>query len=470
MKKTKIVASIGPSSRNMEVLRELILNGMDIARINMAYADYNFAKDIIEKINTLNKELNTNVSIMLDLKGPSVTVGKFKGGSAYLNKGDKIRIYKDDIIGDSTKFSVSYSNLISKVKTNTTIKINNGLLELNVDSKQDDCIICEVIHGGFIEDGNGVNVIDIELDIPFLSDKDRQDIEFAVKNKVDFISLSKVANAENVLDVNDILIELKDDHIGVVAKIETESAVLEIDEIIKNSDAILVARGDLGVVLPMERIPGIQKAIINKCHTAGKISIVSTELMSSMEDQIRPTRAEVSDVANAILDGVDVVMLSGETTIGKYPVETLEAMTKVIKSSEKEQNYYDFLDVTMRSEKQDITGSVAYSAVESALRLKCDAIITPTISGYTARKISRYRPSCVVIALCPNIEVAKNLNMYYGIYPVIVDEIKSFDKMMDLSKKYAKKILKLEEAKIIITGGYPFKEVKHTNFMKIEEI
>lgn len=470
MKKTKIIATIGPASRDKEVIRELILNGMDIARLNLTYATHEFCIDIINKLNELNEELKTNVSTMLDLEGPDINVGRFSGGSAYLNQGDKIRIYMDDILGDSTKFSVNYSKLINEVKVNSTLKINDGLIELRILDKDLNYILCEVIHGGFVEDYKGVNVIGNKMNIPFLTKKDKEDIAFACKQNIDYIGLSLVRSGEDVLEVNDLLINLNNDHISVISKIENESALEDIDEIIRNSDAIMVARGDLGVELPMERIPGIQKMIINKCHRMGKVSVVATEMMATMENAIRPTRAEVSDVANAVLDGVDVVMLSGETTIGKYPVGTLSIMTKIIESSEMDQNYYDFLDTTMRTEKQDITGSLAYSSVECALRLKCKAIVTPTMSGYTARKISRFRPSCIVIALCPDIETVKSLNIYYGIYPVLINDIKSFDKMMDLCKAAAVNLLKEKNCKIVITGGYPFKEAKHTNFMRIEEI
>ncbi|MDD3452837.1 MAG: pyruvate kinase [Bacilli bacterium] len=470
MKKTKIIATIGPSSRDTEVIKELILNGMDIARINLTHASHEFAKDVINKIDNLNKELNTSVSIMFDLEGPDINVGKFAGGSAYLTKNSKIRIYMDDILGDSTKFSINYPKLIDEIKVNTVIKLDDGLIELNVIDKELNYLLCEVVTGGFIENNKGLNVIGTKIRMPFLTKKDKEDIKFACEQNIDYLALSLIRSSEDVLEVNDLLINLNNDHISIISKIENESAIDDIDEIIRNSDAIMVARGDLGVELPMERIPGIQKMIINKCHMMSKVSIVATEMMSTMENAVRPTRAEVSDVANAVLDGVDVVMLSGETTIGKYPIETLKIMTKIIESSELDQNYLDFLDKTMRTEKQDITGSVAYSSVECALRLKCNAIVTPTMSGYTARKISRFRPSCIVIALCPNVETVKSLNIYYGIYPVLVDEIKSFDKMMDLAKKTATKILRCDNGKIIVTGGYPFNEVKHTNFMKIEEI
>lgn len=470
MKKTKVIATIGPASKDIEVLKNLILSGMDVARINLRYADKEFCKDIVNKINNLNKELKTNIAVLFDLEGPDITVGHFSGGSAYLNKGDKIRIYMDEILGDSTKFSISYPNLINEIKVNSLIKINDGLIELKIIDKEINYLLCEVIIGGFIEDGKGVNV-PVHLNIPFLRQKDIEDIELANELNVDYLALSHVRSYEDVLSVNDMLINLGNDHMAIISKIENEHALEELDEIIRNSEGIMVARGDLGVELPMERIPRIQKMIINKCHIEGKISIVATELLSSMENIVRPTRAEVADIANAVLEGTDAVMLSGETTIGNYPVETMDVMSKIIESTEQDQNYYEFLDTSMRSEKQDITGSVAYSAVECAIRLKCKAIVTPTISGYTARKISRFRPSCPIIAITPDINVVKNLSLYYGIYPVLEHDVNSFDKIMKISKKKAKNILKLEEKdKIIITGGYPFKEVKHTNFMKIEEV
>ena len=470
MKKTKVIATIGPASKDIEVLKNLILSGMDVARINLRYANKEFCKDIVNKINNLNKELKTNIAVLFDLEGPDITVDHFSGGSAYLNKGDKIRIYMDEILGDSTKFSISYPNLINEIKVNSLIKINDGLIELKIIDKEINYLLCEVIIGGFIEDGKGVNV-PVHLNIPFLRQKDIEDIELANELNVDYLALSHVRSYEDVLSVNDMLINLGNDHMAIISKIENEHALEELDEIIRNSEGIMVARGDLGVELPMERIPRIQKMIINKCHIEGKISIVATELLSSMENIVRPTRAEVADIANAVLEGTDAVMLSGETTIGNYPVETMDVMSKIIESTEQDQNYYEFLDTSMRSEKQDITGSVAYSAVECAIRLKCKAIVTPTISGYTARKISRFRPSCPIIAITPDINVVKNLSLYYGIYPVLEHDVNSFDKIMKKLKEKAKNILKLEEKdKIIITGGYPFKEVKHTNFMKIEEV
>lgn len=471
MKKTKIITTIGPASKDEEILKGLILNGMNVARINLTHASHAFCEDIITKIRRLNDSLHTNVSIMLDTKGPDVTVGRFESGSAYLNTGDKIRVYMNPILGDSTKFSVSYPRLIHDVKVNDTIKINDGLIELTVLDKGIDYLLCEVVTGGFVEDHKGINVIGVRLNMPFLSKEDEEDIAFANEMDVDFLALTHVSNAEDVLEINDILINLGNDHIAIIPKIENERAVDAIDEIIDISDGVMIARGDLGVELPFERVPGIQRTIISKCHRAGKVSIVATEMMASMENAARPTRAEVSDVASAVTDGVDAVMLSGETTIGKYPVQTVDIMSKIIATAEEDVNYYELLDKAMRTEKQDTTGSIAYSVVECASRLKANAIVTPTMSGYTARKISRFRPSCPILAISPDAKTVRNLTIYYGIYPETIKPIKSFDEMMERSKEVSKQITKAEVGdRIVITGGYPLKEVKHTNFMKIEDL
>lgn len=470
MKKTKIIATIGPASKDEKILKELILEGMDVARINMTHSSYKFATEVINTVRSLDQQLGKHTGIMIDLRGPDITVGEFTGGSAYFNKGDKIRIYGDTLVGDCTKFSVSYPDFINDVKTHTTIKINDGLIELYVLEKGADYLLCEVKMGGFIEDCKGVNVIDTRLNMPFLSKKDIEDIKFADKIKADFLSLSCVSSFEDVLEVNDLLIHLKNDRLSIISKIENELALFELDDIIKNSDGIMIARGDLGVELPLERIPGIQKKIINKCHIAGKVSIVATEMMASMEQHNRPTRAEVTDVSTAVLDGVDAVMLSGETTIGRFPSLAVKTMCKIVEASELDVNYYDFVDRTLRTEKNDITGTIAYNVVDSSSRIKSKLIVIPTISGYSAKKVCRFRPNCPIIALSPDERVVKNLTMYYGVYPVQIEEIKTLDKMMEKAKEEVKKYGLKTSDRFIVTGGYPFKEVKHTNFMKIEEI
>lgn len=473
MNKTKIIATVGPVTNNKEVLEKLIKSGIDVVRINLKHANYDFCKEVIDLVNTINTELNTTVAIMLDSRGPEVRIHKFVGGHAYLKKDSKIRVYMNEVLGDSTKFSVSYPGLIKDVKYDTILKLDDGKISLKVLDKGEGYLLCQVLNDGLISNNKGINIPDIHLNLPFVSAKDKEDIKFACKNNVDFLALSFVENAENILEVNDLLINYGNDHIGIIAKIENSRAVEELDEIIKVSEGIMVARGDLGVELPLEKVPGIQKNIIRKCHETGKISIVATELLSSMENVTMPTRAEVSDVANAVLDGADAVMLSGETTVGKYPVETIETMERIIKAAEEDINYLNYLENTIKTETKDVTGILAYNVAETASFLNCKAIITPTVSGYTARKISRFRPKCPVIASTPNIDTAKSLMLHFGVCPVIVSELKTFDRIIEHSRKIVinNDLCKLDKGdKIIITGGYPFKEVKHTNFMKIEEL
>lgn len=471
MSKTKIVATVGPSSSEKDTLKEMIYNGMDVVRLNMTHATHSFCDDIIRKINELNKELDTNVAIMMDLQGPDICINKIEDGEAELVDGEIVRIYMDDRVGNAKGFSTNYHKLLQEVKYNTTIKIDDGKIELEVIDKEEDALVCRIIQGGMISSHKTLNVIDTMLDMPFLSEKDKDDLAYANDHNIDYVALSFVTSAEDVLEVNDMLIDFENNHMGIIAKVEAQQALDEIDEIIRVSDGVMIARGDLGVSIPMERIPGIQKSIISKCHIAGKISIVATEMLSSMENSMRPTRAEVSDVANAVLDGVDAVMLSGETTIGIYPVETLGMMEKIIVSAEEDISYYDLLDKAMRTEKQDITGSIAYSVTECANRLKCKAILAPTMSGYTARKMSRFRPSCPIIAMSPDRDTVKSLALYFGVQPVYIKDFNNFDKLMDISVKTARQYVDMNPGdRIIITGGYPFHQVKHTNFMKIEQI
>lgn len=471
MNKTKIVATIGPSSSSKETLKELIEAGMDVARINLEHANYDFCTNIVTKINELNEELGTAVATMFDTGGPGIRVGKFQCGSAILEEGSKIRIYMNELLGDSTKFSINYPELLEDINYDAIIKINDGHISLQVVDKGSDYLLCQVLAGGVIEDHKGVNVPGLTINMPFISEQDYNDILLANKLGVDFLALSFVNTHENVLEVNDLLINIGNDHMGIIAKIENEKGFEDIDEIIKVSDGVMVARGDLGVEVEVERVPGMQKAIINKCHLAGKVSIVATEMMSSMEEDLLPTRAEVSDVANAVLDGTDAVMLSGETTVGKYPVQTLKMMEKIIGTAELDIDYLGFMDRAIRTESKDVTGMLSHSVAYNANILNCKAIFAPTISGYTARKISRFRPNCPVIAASPSMETVRSLALNFGVYPVLIGELKSFDKIIEVSKEMVSNLIEINpHDKIIITGGYPFKEVKHTNFMKIEEI
>ncbi|MEG0025922.1 MAG: pyruvate kinase [Bacilli bacterium] len=471
MNKTKTIATIGPASQDIVILKALIENGVDLIRFNMNYADHNFCQEIIKKIRKIDKDLEKNTGIIIDLGGPSIRIGKLLSNQAFLIKGTKIRIYTEEMLGDSTKFSINYPDLIKQIKINNIIKMSDGNIELVVVDKQYNYLLCEVIKEGIIYDNQKLNIPEIKVNLPFLNKKDQADIIFANLVNADYLALSFVATAEDVLEINDKLIELGNNHLNILAKVENESAINEIDDIIRVSEGIIIARGDLGISLPMERVPGIQKSIISKCHRSGKISVVATELLSSMEQKSRPTRAEVSDVANAVLDGADAVMLCGETTIGKHPVETLSIMEKIMRTAELDINYYDLSDKACRSEKQDITGVLSHSIVQCANMLNCKAIIVPTMSGYTAKKLSRFRPNCPIIALTPKIETIKNLSLYFGIAAIKIEDLNTIDKIIVCAKHIAINNLSLTKGdKIIITGGYPFKKVKHTNFIEIEEL
>ena len=471
MNKTKIIATVGPATASKEMIRQLMLNGVDAFRINMSHSDDDFCRNIVRIVNELNVELNTYVAIMIDIKGPIVRIGKVQNNNAFLKKGDKIRVFMDNVLGDCTKFSVDYPNLIKDVPLNATLKIDDGLVELIVLDKGNDYLLCEVLKEGNIASYKTMNVLNIKLNRPFLDEKDKRAIMLAHELNADFLALSFISSSEDVLEVNDLLINMGNDHLQIISKIENDHAVDDIDNIIKVSDGIMIARGDLGAQIPLERIPGIQKKIISKCHSKGIISIVATELLSNMTNLERPTRAEVSDIANAVLDGTDAVMLSGETTVGRYPVEALNMMEKIIKAAERDIDYNSVLQKSIQTEKRDMTGTLAYSVAGCALNLQCKAIFTPTMSGYTAKKISRFRPVCPIIAPSPNIGTVKSLALNFGVYPVLIHDLKSLDAIIEESKKIAQDILALtRKDNIIITGGYPFKKVKTTNFMKIEEI
>src|SRR5574344_170835 len=471
MNKVKSVVTTGPMSKDEETIKKLILNGADAIRINMKYASHEFAREVIKKVREVNHELGTGIGIMMEINGPTIKCGRFIGGSAYFATDDKIRLYMNDMLGDNTKVSVDYPELINDIEKDTIIKLNDGLVELKVFDKGNDYIICNVLNGGNVTDYSSVNVIDTYINIPFLGVNDIKDIEFANEMNIDFISLPYVKSSEDVLQVTDMLIGLKNDHMDVIAKLECSSAIDDIDNIIKMSDGIIIDRGNLSIQLPMERVPGIQKIIINKCRRMGKVSLVATDMLTSMEITSRPTRAEVSDIANAVLDGVDGIVLTDETTIGKHPIETIKTLESIVKEVETDIDYESLYEEASREENADITGMIAANVTSTANRLKCKAIITPTVSGYTARKISRFRPSCPIIAVSPELETVTSLSLHFGINAYLIDELNSLDRIIKVSEKLTRELIPIESNdKIIITGGYPFKETKNTNFMKIEEL
>ena len=475
MNKTKVIATIGPSTNTYDKIKSLILGGMNVARINMCFADYEYCTNVKNIIDNLNEELGTSCALMLNLEGPEVRCRNFFDGEAFFRLGDKVKIYMEDVLGNSNKFSVNYSDLIKDVYHNTIIKLRNGNVELMVIDKNTDSegnfLLCEVKTEGVVRDNQTIIIPDIKLNLPFLSHKDRNDIIFANKLDVDFIGLEYVNSEEDVMEVNDILLNLKNSHISIICKVESSEGIKNIDKIVKVADGIIIDRGSIGAYNGLEFVPRIQKDIINKCHEFGIVSIIATELLSSMESTNTPTRSEINDIANSVLDGTDAVMLCGETTIGRFPIESLNMLIKILCAAEEDINHEDFIKKAILSESTDVTGIISHSVVDAALRLNCKCIVAPTMSGYTARKMSRYRPSCPVVAITPNVKTTKSLQLYYGITAVLIDNFDSLDKIFEISKMMVLRLLEMQSGdKFVITGGYPFKDIKYTNFMRIDEI
>ncbi len=470
MNKTKIVATVGPMSSTKEMIKKMMLAGTDVFRINLSHSSYKDAEKICSHIKSLNRELSTNVGILIDTKGPEVRIGEIVG-DVVIEKDDIINITNKPSNGEFGNIQVNYNNLYKDVNVGDRILINDGLIELKVISILEEDIKCITINGGKLKSYKGLNVPDSMLSIDFLSDDNIEDIEFASRVHADFVALSFVRNANDVLDVNDMLIGLKNEHLQIISKIESKSSIEDIENIIKVSDGIMVARGDLGIEIPLESVPSVQKKIIKQSYSKGKICIVATEMLSSMESTSRPTRAEVSDVANAVLDGADAVMLSGETAVGSYAIETIETMNRIIESTECSMDYDEVLIKHTTNEQKDVTTVISHSVVDSANMLKARAIVASTLSGYTAKKISAHRPCCPIIATTPRKDTATSLSLNWGVIPVVVNKFSNTDEIVYSAVQVTKKLIDLnKEDKIIITGGFPLKQNKYTNFLKIEEI
>lgn len=471
MKKTKIIATLGPSSSSKEIIKDMIKSGVDVFRINLSHSSRELTEKLVKIVRKLDKELNTNTGILIDTKGPEIRVNGIANGYVNLYKGNKVILTTNDFFGDENVFHITYKDICKELSAGNRILIDDGSVELLVIEVSECDLVCEVLNNCRLFNNKSVNIPNVDLNMEFLSKEDEADIAFASSLSADFIALSFVRNSGNVLDVNDLLIGLRDEHMQIISKIESKGALDDIDNIIKYSDGVMVARGDLGVELELERVPIIQKKIVKDTYMAGKISIVATEMLSSMEYKNRPTRAEVSDVSNAVLDGVDALMLSGETAIGENPVNTVVTMKNIIMATEKSIDYEQLLKLHYDIRKSDVTSSISFSVVETSNILKARAIVASTLSGFTAKKISAFRPGCIIIAPTPNKKVATSLSLNWGVIPVLVDVFKSTDQIVDEALRISKEMLKLEkEDKIIITGGFPFKNNKSTNFMKVEEI
>ena len=471
MNKTKMIATIGPSSKDKEIIKRMIEGGVDVVRINMSHSTFEDAREIILDVREIDREINTVTGIMLDTRGPEIRVGDLKENKVKLEEGNTLRISKSPIKGTSDMISLTLPAVIDYIKIGQNILLNDGNVLLEVASKTNDMLICDIKNDGVIKDHCSVNIPEAEFNLKFLSDYDKETVKFAVMMQIDYLALSHVNDQLDVLDINDLLIELDDGHIQLISKIENKTSIDEIKGILKVSDGVMIARGDLGVEMEIEKIPSIQKKIAKAAKEAEKICIIATEMLSSMQENPRPTRAEVSDVANAVLDGTDAIMLSSETAIGKYPIETVETTNRIIDEIEKEIDYNDLLLEFSRKDKLPIEDAICYSVVDSANRVNASAIICSTISGKTAKKISHFRPSSSVIAVSPDEKTVSGLSINYGIIPVKVPMMDSTDEIVKISVETAKNKLDLQpKDKIVIAGSFSDGDIDNTNFMKIEEI
>ncbi len=471
MKKTKIICSIGPSSAKYEVFKQMVKNGMNVARINFSHATLEEKQTALSLVKRANEdsELNAHVAVLYDTKGPDFRTGKMTDGKIELKNGKLIDIVKDDILGTDEAFTVNYKDALDSISVGNEILLEDGLMKLKVKEKISNGLRCEIIDGGTLGDRKGVNVPGVNLNLDFISEQDKEDIIYACKNEGDFLALSFVSSAEDVYEVRKLLKEQGREDMQIISKVESWAAIQNIDSIIKASDGIMVARGDLGVEVAMDKLPILQKQIIEKCRVIGRTVVVATEMLASMYTSARPTRAEVSDVANAVLDGTDAVMLSGETTIGTHPAEAVKFMADACKTAE---DYYDYKSQKSYARVNNVPSIIAHNAVETANLIDVKLIVCATASGYTAKLIGTQKPKSYVIAACPSEDIAHSLALNYGVYPVVSKNYDDMEALVRECKKIATNFTLLDEGDhVLVTGGYPsIHAPKSTNFLKVETI
>ena len=468
IRKTKIVCTLGPSTDKGDVLRQLMLEGMNVARFNFSHGSHEEQKGRLEKLVALRKELNLPVAALLDTKGPEIRLKELKGGKAELKEGQLFTLALGDFVGDASRVAITYEDLHNDVHVGDRILIDDGLIEMKVIRLDGTDIVCEVVNGGMISNKKGVNVPNVELSMPFISETDYNDIVFGIENGFDFIAASFTRTADDILQIRKILDEHDCKSINIIAKIENKQGVDNIDEIIRVSDGIMVARGDMGVEIPMEDVPVIQKILIEKVYKAGKQVITATQMLDSMMKHPRPTRAEATDVANAVYDGTSAIMLSGETAAGDYPVEALQTMVKIASRTEQDINYMSRLKKRGILTNPDITNAIAHATCTTAMDLNASAIITVSNSGRTARMVSKYRPACPIIGCSVNEDVCRKLNMSWGVTPLLVELKHNSDELFDHAVDKAEEMGLIEQGEIVVlTAGVPLGISGTTNMIKV---
>lgn len=474
MKKTKIVCTMGPNTDNREIMRELALNGMDVARFNFSHGDHAEHKHRLEILESVREELGIPIASLLDTKGPEIRTGKLKDGKKVtLKEGDLYTLTTEEIVGDETRGYINYAGLAEDVKPGDRILIDDGLIELHVREVNGTDIVCRIENGGELGEKKGVNVPGVRVKLPALTDKDKEDIRFGVDAGFDFVAASFVRNADAIREIREILDE-KGSAMQIIAKIENEEGIENIDSIIEASDGIMVARGDMGVEIPAEKVPHIQKMIIRKCNLACKVVITATQMLDSMIRNPRPTRAEVSDVANAVYEGTDAVMLSGETAMGSYPIEAVRMMSQIAEESEKylDNMFYQRRKVSAEN-LRNISNTVCYSSVATASDLEAPVIVAPSVSGFTTRMLSKWRPKALIAGLSPSMTVVRQMQLYWGVKPFHAKRAESTDALLFASVELLKEKGIVKEGEIVVaTAGVVTRANRHepvadTNIMRV---
>ncbi|ACT03098.1 MULTISPECIES: pyruvate kinase [unclassified Paenibacillus] len=471
MRKAKIVCTIGPSSESLENTKKLIKAGMNVARLNFSHGDFEEHGNRIKNIGIANKELGTSVAILLDTKGPEIRLGKLKEEPIELVAGERVALTTEEILGDINRVPITYDNLPNDVSVGSTILIDDGLIGLTVEEVQGTEIICRINNSGQIKSKKGVNVPGVAISLPGITEKDANDIIFGIEMGIDFVAASFVRKASDVLEIRELLERHNASHIQIISKIENQQGVDNLDEILEVSDGLMVARGDLGVEIPAEEVPLVQKTMIEKCNRAGKPVITATQMLDSMQRNPRPTRAEASDVANAIFDGTDAIMLSGETAAGKYPVEAVTTMSRIAERAEAALEYREIFTKQANAQKTSVTEAISQAVAVSALDLNAAAIVTSTQSGFTARMVSKYRPKAPIIAVTNDEKVMRRLALIWGVKPVLGEIAETTDAMFENAVDGARStgLISLGDT-IVITAGVPVGRAGTTNLIKIHHV
>jgi len=470
MRKTKIICTIGPASESEEKLRELMLAGMNVARFNFSHGTHEEHKKKFDRVIKVSNELGLPVATLLDTKGPEIRLKDIEGGRTELVNGQKFILTTDEVLGNNEKVSITYKNLKNDISVGTTILIDDGLIEMVVDEIDEADIICTVINGGPISNHKGVNVPGAALSMPYISEVDKSDIMFGCDMGFDFLAASFVRCREDILEVRKILDE-HDSHMKIIAKIENMQGIRNLEDILTVSDGIMVARGDMGVEIPMEEVPVVQKRMIKMAEAQGKHVITATQMLESMIKNPRPTRAEATDIANAIYDGTTAIMLSGESAAGLYPVEAVKTMAKIAERTEQDIDYAGRMKRKENIDSFDVTTAISHATCTTAIDLKAAAIITVTISGFTAGMISRYKPGCPIIACSVSPKICRQLSLSWGVIPIWIARENTADDLFDEAVRAAEEAGYIKKGdKVVLTAGVPLGISGRTNMLRVVEV